>query len=83
MGHQYSDWSDRRHASRWHEQSGDAGFWVPDRSEIFTQFFTRYLFFALALRSVRMDPQVTLTATTPRHRGTRAGPSGRPRRQSP
>ncbi len=49
MGHQHSDWSDRRHASRWHEQSGDAGFWVPDRSEIFTQFFTRYLFFALAL----------------------------------
>jgi diguanylate cyclase (GGDEF)-like protein len=49
MGHQHSDWSDRRHASRWHEQPGDAGFWVPDRSEIFTQFFTRYLFFALAL----------------------------------
>jgi diguanylate cyclase (GGDEF)-like protein len=25
------------------------GFWVPDRSEIVTQFFTRYLFFALAV----------------------------------
>jgi diguanylate cyclase (GGDEF)-like protein len=30
-------------------EGGDSGFWVPDRSEIVTQFFTRYLFFALAV----------------------------------
>jgi diguanylate cyclase (GGDEF)-like protein len=49
MGKQYSDWSDRRHPSRWMTATGDAGFWVPDRSEIVTQFFTRYLFFSLAV----------------------------------
>jgi diguanylate cyclase (GGDEF)-like protein len=49
MENQHSDWTDRRHISRWDDKSGDAGFWVPDRSEIVTQFFTRYLFFALAL----------------------------------
>lgn len=46
---QYSDWSDRRHPSRWMAETVDAGFWVPDRSEIVTQFFTRYLFFSLAV----------------------------------
>jgi len=46
---QYSDWGDRRHSSRWKAETGDTGFWVPDRSEIVTQFFTRYLFFALAV----------------------------------
>ena len=46
---QESNWSDRRHPCRWESESGDAGFWVPDRAEIFTQFFTRYLFFALAV----------------------------------
>ena len=49
MGMHYSDWSDRRHPSRWEAEDGDAGFWMPDRSEIVTQFFTRYLFFSLAL----------------------------------
>jgi len=41
MGMQYSEWSDRRHPCRWQAESEDAGFWVPDRSEIVTQFFTR------------------------------------------
>lgn len=49
MGLKYSDWGDRRHPSRWMAETGDTGFWVPDRSEIVTQFFTRYLFFGLAL----------------------------------
>ncbi len=49
MERQYSDWGDRRHFSRWMAEAGEAGFWVPDRSEIVTQFFTRYLFFALAV----------------------------------
>jgi GGDEF domain-containing protein len=49
MGLKYSEWGDRRHPSRWMAEAGDAGFWVPDRSEIVTQFFTRYLFFALAV----------------------------------
>jgi diguanylate cyclase (GGDEF)-like protein len=49
MGLKYSEWGDRRHPSRWMAERGDAGFWVPDRSEIVTQFFTRYLFFALAV----------------------------------
>ena len=40
MGMQHSDWSDRRHSSRWQAESEDTGFWVPDRSEIVTQFFT-------------------------------------------
>ena len=46
---QKSDWSDRRHPSRWEVDSGDDGFWMPDRTEIVTQFFTRYLFFSLAV----------------------------------
>lgn len=41
--------SNPRHPCRWEEASGDMGFWVPDRSEIVTQFFTRYLFFSLAV----------------------------------
>jgi diguanylate cyclase (GGDEF)-like protein len=49
MGLKYSDWGDRRHPTRWVAETGDTGFWVPDRSEIVTQFFTRYLFFALAV----------------------------------
>ena len=49
MGRQYSDWGDRRHLGQWMAESGDTGFWVPDRSEIVTQFFTRYLFFSLAV----------------------------------
>jgi len=49
MGMHHSDWGDRRHPCRWEAESADSGFWVPDRSEIVTQFFTRYLFFALAL----------------------------------
>ena len=44
-----SGWSDRRHPCHWEAESEDAGFWVPDRSEIVTQFFTRYLFFSLAV----------------------------------
>lgn len=44
-----SDWSDRRHPCRWEAESEDTGFWMPDRSEIVTQFFTRYLFFSLAV----------------------------------
>ncbi|HEY9098652.1 MAG TPA: GGDEF domain-containing protein [Thiobacillus sp.] len=46
---QHSDWSDRRHPSRWLAESDDTGFWMPERSEIVTQFFTRYLFFSLAV----------------------------------
>lgn len=46
---QCSDWGDRRHPCRWEGETDDAGFWMPDRSEIVTQFFTRYLFFALAV----------------------------------
>lgn len=49
MGMKYSDWGDRRHPSQWESKTRDAGFWMPDRSEIFTQFFTRYLFFSLAV----------------------------------
>jgi diguanylate cyclase (GGDEF)-like protein len=49
MGIKSSDWSDRRHPCHWEAESDDAGFWVPDRSEIVTQFFTRYLFFSLAV----------------------------------
>jgi diguanylate cyclase (GGDEF)-like protein len=45
----YTDWSDRRHPCRWESIEGEAGFWMPDRSEIVTQFFTRYLFFSLAV----------------------------------
>lgn len=44
-----SNWNNRRHPCRWEAEAGDAGFWVPDRAEIVTQFFTRYLFFALAV----------------------------------
>ena len=46
---QNADWGDRRHPCRWEAETGDAGFWMPDRSEIVTQFFTRYLFFSLAV----------------------------------
>jgi diguanylate cyclase (GGDEF)-like protein len=49
MGMKFSGWGDRRHPCRWMAASEDVGFWVPDRSEIFTQFFTRYLFFSLAV----------------------------------
>ena len=49
MGLKYSDWGDRRHPSRWLAETDDTGFWVPERSEIVTQFFTRYLFFSLAV----------------------------------
>jgi diguanylate cyclase (GGDEF)-like protein len=49
MGMQFSDWGDRRHPCRWMTETGDAGFWMPDRSELITQFFTRYLFFSLAV----------------------------------
>ena len=46
---QSSDWVDRRHPCRWEGETDEAGFWVPDRAEIVTQFFTRYLFFSLAV----------------------------------
>ena len=46
---EHSIWSERRRQGRWEVRAGESGFWVPDRSEIITQFFTRYLFFALAL----------------------------------
>ena len=49
MGMKNSDWGERRHPCRWMGQDGDLGFWMPDRSELFTQFFTRYLFSALAV----------------------------------
>lgn len=49
MGIKYSGWSDRRHPCHWEAESEEAGFWMPDRSEIITQFFTRYLFFSLAV----------------------------------
>lgn len=49
MGQNYSDWDSRRHPVRWTSDEGESGFWVPERSEIVTQFFTRYLFFALAV----------------------------------
>jgi len=49
MGMKRSDWSDRRHPCHWETEGEDGGFWVPDRSEIVTQFFTRYLFFSLAV----------------------------------
>lgn len=45
---QTSNWTDRRHPCRWVTE-GEDGFWVPQRSEILTQFFTRYLFFSLAV----------------------------------
>jgi diguanylate cyclase (GGDEF)-like protein len=45
---QTSDWTDRRHPCHWVTE-GEDGFWVPQRSELLTQFFTRYLFFALAV----------------------------------
>lgn len=46
---QHAVWGERRQQGRWDDRAGEAGFWVLDRSEIITQFFTRYLFFALAL----------------------------------
>lgn len=49
MGMQDSDGGDRRHPCRWEAETGDAGFWVPERAEIVTQFLTRYLFFSLAV----------------------------------
>lgn len=49
MGMKYSDWGDRRQPSHWMAETADTGFWVPERSEIVTQFFTRYLFFSLAV----------------------------------
>ncbi len=49
MGMNSSGWSDRRHPCHWEAESEVAGFWVPDRTEIVTQFFTRYLFFSLAV----------------------------------
>lgn len=45
---QTADWTERRHPGQWVTE-GEDGFWVPQRSELFTQFFTRYLFFALAV----------------------------------
>ncbi|MFN3545695.1 MAG: hypothetical protein ACK4UX_12675 [Thiobacillus sp.] len=42
-------WGERRHHCRGDDQRGESGFWVSDRSENYTQFFTRYLFCALAL----------------------------------
>ena len=44
-----TDWGEGRHPCRWEASSDEAGFWVPDRAEIVTQFFTRYLFFSLAV----------------------------------
>ncbi|MEW6120656.1 MAG: GGDEF domain-containing protein [Pseudomonadota bacterium] len=44
-----TDWGERRHPCRWESESDDTGFWVPERTEIVTQFFTRYLFFSLAV----------------------------------
>ncbi len=64
MGLKYSEWGDRRHPTRWMDEARDAGFWVPDRSEIITQFFTRYLFFALAVvyfSTLEAVPSVLLT----------------------
>jgi diguanylate cyclase (GGDEF)-like protein len=43
------DRSERRHPCHWEADGEEAGYWVPDRSEIVTQFFTRYLFFSLAV----------------------------------
>ena len=45
----YSDWGDRRQPSRRIAEADDSGFWVPEKSEIVTQYFTRYLFFSLAV----------------------------------
>lgn len=49
MSIQNSEWGDRRNPNRWVAESNDSGFWMPERSEIITQFFTRYLFFSLAV----------------------------------
>jgi len=46
---QNADWGDRRHPCRREAETGDAGFWMPDRAEIVTRFFTRQLFFSLAV----------------------------------
>jgi diguanylate cyclase (GGDEF)-like protein len=45
----HTEWGDRRHPCRWEEEAADSGFWVPERTDIVTQFFTRYLFFSLAV----------------------------------
>jgi len=44
-----TSWGDRRHPCRWIKETEDTGYWLPERKEILTQFFTRYLFFALAV----------------------------------
>ncbi len=44
-----SDWGERRHPCHWQAERENAGFWVPDRSEVVTQYFTRYLFFSLSV----------------------------------
>src|SRR3569832_1279307 len=49
MGMKSSDWCVCCLSCFWDVDSVHAGFWVPDRSEIVTQFFTRYLFFSLAV----------------------------------
>lgn len=46
---QNADWGDRRHPCRREAETGNAGFWMPDRAEIVTRFFTRHLFFSLAV----------------------------------
>ncbi|WP_324780903.1 GGDEF domain-containing protein [Thiobacillus sedimenti] len=59
-----SEWSDRRHPCLWAAEGDDAGFWVPERAEIVTQFFTRYLFFSLAViyfSTLNSVPQVLFT----------------------
>lgn len=63
----YSVDGDRRHPSGWETKAGDAGFWMPDRSEIVTQFFTRYLFFALAViyfSALKSVPPVLFSSET-------------------
>lgn len=49
MGLNDSEWVDRRQSHHWTSETADTGFWMPSRGEIVTQFFTRYLFFALAV----------------------------------
>lgn len=43
----HSDWSER--PCRWKAEHEGGAFWVPDRSEIVIQYFTRYLFFPLSV----------------------------------
>lgn len=58
------EWIDRRSPLRGEQDADTPGFWMPERSEVVIQFFTRYLFVGLALvffATLEGDPTKLLT----------------------